>query len=326
MRVVGSAKGINIHAPEDAYFSYFNSPYIGHDIGSAIDIYPRHQEWGGDIVSPVSGKVIRIKKMQMGTPKQFPTHEFDYGIGIQPEESDTEIVRVMHCEPTVSEGETVSLGNSIGSAIRSRYFNYWTGPHYHVEIMSVKSFQRSSKSHPLELDYVFKSKIPIALPDNVEFSVSSVTEDHLIGYSEKLGHAAIDYLVGLPATDDAGRVIGILDGGLSHYKLGGVIGESDLQQGSQVHLMNAPVGTVTDTKPGVSHFKRGPSITTYIDKTEIRGLSCFIYTKHYTRKNTPQLILIPKKYGQFVNLFNEGDLCKLRIFSSNNTVKAGQGK
>ncbi|MHA2352262.1 MAG: hypothetical protein ACXABX_03995, partial [Candidatus Thorarchaeota archaeon] len=132
MRIVGSAAGINIHAPEDAYFSFFNSPYIGHDIGSAIDIYPRHQEWGGDVVSPVSGKIVKTRKMRMGQPKQFPTHEFDYGIGILPEESDTDIVRIMHCEPDVSEGENVVLGDPIGRAIRSRYFNYWTGPHYHV--------------------------------------------------------------------------------------------------------------------------------------------------------------------------------------------------
>ena len=321
MRIVGSAAGINIHAPEDAYFSYFNSPYIGHDIGSAIDIYPWHQEWGGDVVTPVSGKIVKIRKMRMGKAKQFPTHEFDYGIGILPEESVTDIVRIMHCEPTISEGETVNVGDCIGRAIRSRYFNYWTGPHYHVEILPLESFRRSSKSYPLEFEYQFESRKPSSLQKEIEFSVGSVTEDHIIGYAENLGHAKIGDLVGLPAVSEEGNIEGILDGGLSHYKIGGVIGATELEHGKHVHLTEFPVGTIRDTKPGASLFNRGPSIRTFLNNTEIRGLSCFIYSKHYTKKKTPQLILIPQIYGQFKGLFNEGDLCELRISGNINTVK-----
>lgn len=322
MRVVGSASGINIHAPDDAYFSYFNSPYIGHDIGSAIDIYPRHQEWGGALEAPISGKVVKTKKMRMGQPRQFPTNEYDYGIGILPEESNTNIVRIMHCEPAVSEGETVNLGDHIGKAIRSRYFNYWTGPHYHVEILPLESFSRSSKSYPLDLEYMFESKKLGSSHENIEFLVDSVTEDHIIGYAENLGHTTIGDLVGLSAETEEREVVGILDGGLSHYKLGGVIGASQLKRGIHVNLWDSAVGVVRDTKSGVSVFRRGPSITSFLDNMEIRGLSCFIYTKHYTRKKVPQLILIPKKYGQFKGLFNEGDQCEFRITSSNNTVKA----
>ncbi|MFW9798449.1 MAG: hypothetical protein ACFFE2_15530 [Candidatus Thorarchaeota archaeon] len=324
MRVVGSARGIDIHAPEDAYFSYFNSPYIGHDNGSAIDIYPRHQEWGGEIVSPVSGRVVAIRKMKMGSPRQFPTHDWDYGIGIQSEVSETEIVRIMHCEPTISEGETLKHGDIIGKAIRSRYFNYWTGPHYHVEILPLNLFRRSSKSYPLSLVYSFQrqSESPAPLLDDIEFSISSVTKDHIIGYSMNLGHADIGNLVGLPALGTDECVTGILDGGLSHYSIGGVIGASELPVGSQVYLFDTPVGTVSETKLGASLFRRGPSIEPFLDKTKIRGLSCFIYTKHYTRKQIPQLILIPEEYGQFLEIFQEGDLCKLHIRCDSNTVIA----
>ncbi len=321
MRVVGSAAGINIHAPEDAYFSYFNSPYISHDIGSAIDVYPRHQEWGGDIIAPVSGRIVMIKKIRMGRPKKFPTFEFDFGIGILPEESDTDIVRIMHCKPEVSEGDTVVLGDQIGRAIRSRYFNFWTGPHYHVEILSLESFNRSSRSYPLVLEYQFRPEEPSTTPEMVELLVNSVKDDYIIGYTKNLGIATIDNLVGLPAISD-GKTQGILDGGLSHYKLGGVIGAANLIQGTLIHLMESPVGTIRNTKLGASLFDRGPSITPFLDDTEIRGLSCFIYTKHYTRKKTPQLILIPRRYGQFKGLFDEGDVCELRFTNNINTVKA----
>ncbi|MHA1964542.1 MAG: hypothetical protein ACXACG_17550 [Candidatus Thorarchaeota archaeon] len=322
MRVVGSASGINIHAPDDAYFSYFNSPYIGHNNGSAIDIYPRHQEWGGDVGSPVAGKIVRIKKMRMGQPKQFPTHDYDYGIGILPEESDADIIRVMHCEPTISEGEAVNLGDHLGRTIRSRYFNYWTGPHYHVEILPLESFERSRKSYPLKLEYEFEPTRPHSTHKSIEFLIDSVTNDRIIGFADKLEHSTIGDLSGLAATIKDYTVVGIIDGGLSHYKIGGVIGTSGLAVESQIHLLESPVGTVRVIKSGVSIFMRGPSITSFLDDIEIRGLSCFIYSKHYTRKKTPQLILIPQRYGQFKGLFNEGDSCEFRIASRNNMVKA----
>ena len=322
MRVVGSAAGINIHAPDDAYFSYFNSPYIGHDNGSAIDIYPRHQEWGGAIETPISGKIIKIKKMQMGQPKKFPTHEYDYGIGILPEKSETDIVRIMHCEPTITEGEFVNLGDRIGKAIRSRYFNYWTGPHYHVEVQPLDSFQRSSKSYSLDLEYEFESKRPRSTRKSIEFQIDSVTDDHIIGYTENLECSTIGDLSGLAATIENGHDVGIIDGGLSHYKIGGVIGTNDLKVGSQIKLSDSSIGSVRETKPGVSVFNRGPSIISFLNDTELRGLSCFIYPKQYTRKNIPQLILIPKRYGQFMGFFSEGETCELRFISNSNTVKA----
>jgi hypothetical protein len=321
MRVVGSAKGIDIHAPVDAYFSYFNSPYIGHNTGSAIDIYPFHQEWCGLIDSPISGRIVRIKKMQMGKPRQFPTEDNDYAVGILPEGFNDYIVRVMHCEPVVSEGEFVDLGDPLGKTVRSRYFNYWTGPHYHVEIQPLESFHRSSQSEPLLLDYEFQPTVSREPNSEVHFHVESVTSDCIIGYTDKLCHSSIGDLSGLSANTDSGRIVGILDGGLSHYKLGGVIGSEELVQGEHVNLSNSPVGTISECKRGVCVFSRGPSITVFLDKVEVRGISCFIYPKQYIKKQTPQLILIPKSYGEFNDLFREDEVYELRILSNNNMVK-----
>ena len=128
-------------------------------------------------------------------------------------------------------------------------------------------------------------------------------------------------LAGVSVANDEGEAVGILDGGISHYKIGGVIGTSELKEGTHVNMLDTPIGTVRDTKSGVSVFRRGPSLTSFLDHTLLHGLSCFVYTKHYMKKNVPQLILIPKTYGQFKMLFKEGDLCELRITTSNNTVK-----
>jgi murein DD-endopeptidase MepM/ murein hydrolase activator NlpD len=322
MRIVGKAKGITLYAPDDAYFSYFNSPYIGHDIGSAVDIYPRQTGWGEAVVSPVSGKIVRIRKMKMGQPKQFPTSDVDYGIGIQPDTSETNLVRVMHCEPAVKNGESVSAGDELGTAIRSRFFNYWTGPHLHVEVIPQDAFLRSSKSFPLELKYHYETKAVSLFQDAFDFEVISVTEDNIIGYANDLGHAKIGELIGHPAVGEGTKIEGILDGGFSHYKIGGVIGASSLEIGSSVNLMQHPLGRVAHAKPGASLFRRGPSVQAFLDEHEIHGLSCFIYTQHFTKKGRPQLILIPKQYGEFQGALNEGDICELRIAGGNNTVKA----
>ncbi len=322
MRVVGTAAGITLHAPEDAYFSYFNSPYIGHDLGSAIDIYPSHQEWGAAVVAPTSGKVVKIRRMRMGRPKEFPTHDFDFAIGIQSSESDNNIVRVMHSEPTVSVGNRVDVGDQIGKAIRSRYFNYWTGAHYHVEVMALDSFERSSRSCPLDLEYQYTSRKTGSPREEVEFLVQSVTVDNIIGYPKGLDHAAIRDLTGVAAVDMQRSKVGILEGGLSHYRLGGVVGTEQLQVGEQIGFGNVVTGTVRETRKSVSVFERGPHISSYLDGREIRGLSCFIYPKNFTKKKIPQLILIPKNYGELRGVINEGDICQLQIQQSNNTVIA----
>ncbi|MBE0527265.1 MAG: hypothetical protein IH631_10000, partial [Candidatus Thorarchaeota archaeon] len=107
MNVIGEAKGIKLHSPTDAYFSYFNSPYFGHSHATAIDIYPHHHEWGGPVESPIVGKLVRTQKTKMGRKKEFPTDDYDFGIAIQPENSEGAIVRILHCKPTLKEGSTV---------------------------------------------------------------------------------------------------------------------------------------------------------------------------------------------------------------------------
>ena len=322
MHVIGEANGIMIHSPEDAYFSYFNSPYTGHAHAAAIDIYPYHQEWGGPVASPISGKIVRLQKTKMGRKKEFPTEDFDYGIAIQPEDKDENIVRIMHCKPSLKEGELVDLGDTIGSTIRSRYFNYWTGPHYHVEIMHLDSFPRSTQSYPLELPFRFDSIIARETSTEIEFLVESVTEDHIIGYPRNLSITSIGGFYGLSAFDNESNIVGIIDGGLSHYRHGGIIGHTFPIEGSLVGLRNLPAGMIRYPLKGASFFQRGPSLSCFLNDKKLRGISCFIYPKQFKKQGVPQLVLVPKVYREFIGTVSEGELCKLKIDSYNNMIKA----
>lgn len=318
MRIVGIASGTEIHAPDDSYFSFYNSPYISHGQGSSVDIYPHHQSWSDDVVSPVSGKIVRIKKMQMGRLREFPTEDYDYGIGIQPEQSQNDLVRILHCEPTVSIGNQVEVGDKLGVTLRSRFFNYWTGPHYHVEVMEADAFERSSKSHSFDQIFRFSNKKGLKPTADLSFEISDVHSDYVKGFPKGAEHAIISDLVGLAAMDKASMILGILDGGLSHYRRGGVVGGSDMEINKQVYFAGAPVGSVTDS----NRFLRGPMITSYLEGHQLRGLSCFIYPSLYTKKGVPPLVLVPKEYDQLRGVVSVGDVCNLRIRSKNNTVKA----
>jgi hypothetical protein len=318
MRVVGEALGISIQAPHDAYFSYFNSPYIGHNLGAAIDIYPKHQEWGGPVFAPVSGKITRIKKIHMGRSKPFPTEVFEYGIAIQVERRKEDIVRVLHCEPIVKEGEKVDLGDQIGHAIRSRYFNFWTGPHYHVEIMPINAFSRSTKSYLLEVPMVEKQHNVGYFHSPIELSITDVSDDRAIGYSKDCSFTSIGDINGLSAYDENGSALGIIDGGLSHYQHGGVIGKQNTKEGDLVHFGGYPVGMIATRRDRVSHFQRGPSIKATINGLELLGLSCFLYPPQYSRKGTPQIILIPREYRGFRNLIENDSIGILEISGCSN--------
>lgn len=319
---IGEAKGIKLYAPNDAYFSYFNSPYIAHSHISAIDVYPNHQDWGGPVITPTAGKIVRIQRTKMGRRKEFPTEEYDFGIAIQPDASANAIVRILHCKPTVQEGTIVDQGDQIGTTIRSRYFNYWTGPHFHIEVMHIDTFQRSTRSYPIDVPFRYSATKIKEILQETEFTVSSVTEDCLIGYPRDLSHTSIGNYSGLSAIDSSKKIAGILDGGISHYKQGGVIGHEFPKYGQSIGLQNIQIGSVQKHTEYASFFSRIQSVSSYLNDKELRGLSCFVYPKEYNRKGIPPLVLVPKSYNEFKGVISEGDLCTLKVDSANNMIKA----
>ncbi|TFG31359.1 hypothetical protein EU527_12660 [Candidatus Thorarchaeota archaeon] len=320
--VIAESHGIKIHTPKDAYFSFFNSPYTGHTLGSAVDIYPNQLDWGYPVESPTTGRVIDIKKIRMGREKEFSTAEYDFGIALQPEGFDNDIIRILHVQPTIRVGDSIHQGDPIGTTLRSRYFNYWTGPHYHVEIMKGSSFKRSSQSYMLKMPFEYSPKKCNSTDSITEFEIKSVSKDNIIGYPLGFNQTIIGDFQGLSAIGQSGDIIGLLDGGLSHYKHGGVIGLIDAEVETAVSLEKTPIGILSKKMQGAWHFNTGPAVSPTLDGHELRGLSCFIYPKFFTSNQISQLILIPKHYGQFRGIFQEGDIAELNILRCNNRIKS----
>ncbi len=320
MRKVGTAAGIDLFAPVDAYFSYFNSPYVGHKQGTSIDIYPSHEEWGGPAYSPITGQVIRVKKMRMGKERNFPSDKTDFGIAIASEGS-TDIVRILHCVPEVKEGTTVEVGQRLGFLLRSRYFNYWTGPHYHIEIMNAHNFKRASQSYPLNVELASVQQVPQESVSELECLVTRVTDDVMIGITANSPIARSGDLVGHAAYIGSDRRIGILDAGVPHYNHGGVLGLANTVEKSIVTAWNTDIGYAVGRLDSRRPFKRGEPFQLTFEDEIIRGVSCFAFTKKQTVKGSPPVIMIPQQYGGFSGKFAEGDVGVLSFKRLNDIVK-----
>ena len=314
MRIIGQAAGVALAAPDDAYLSFFNSPYAGHSRGTAVDVYPSEREWGCSVLSPVNGSVTNIRKMSMGRAKSFETAQYDFAVGIKPEESEGLLVRIMHLEPSVRPGDHVEIGTVIGSTLRSRYFNYWTGPHFHVEVMALNDFHRSTMSIPLKVE-LGESNLRQEGSTTRSQEVLEVSEDWAIVDGAGLGVYQCGPYYGIPATTSGSKRVGILDAGVSHYIHGAIVGSEPIQDSEEVHLQGYRMGQVQWSRGDLHFFIRESELEFHLGGHALRGLSAFLYPKKHLRKGAPPLVCIPRHHGSLRKCLEEGSVYDLRIDS-----------
>ena len=314
MRNLGEAHNIVLWAPDDSYLSFYNSPYVGHTTSKAVDIYPHTAEWACDALSPTDGTVKRIQKVKMGREKQFPSSEFDYGIGISPEADNGIIVRILHCIPDIEIGDKIERGDKLGRTLRSRYFNYWTGPHYHVEVMNERDFSRSTQSYVLtpnisDVNQVYQVKPLNSNAMQFEIEISQINEDNMIGFSSDIPYGSASGLNGHLGFSRDRKTHGIIDGGIPHYKTGGLHSLNG-KLSDDIFFCNNMIGTCLD---GGFIFTISKNISVHLDDLRLKGLSFFLYPKTLTSKGRPPIVLIPSKRSQFMNIFSIGDQAILSI-------------
>ncbi len=313
MRCVGIASGIKLFAPSDSYFSYFNSPYIGHRRGSSVDIYPSHESWGGPAFSPVDGKVVRVREIAMSGRKIFPSGDRDYAIGIRPEDDSSYLVRIMHCHPNVTVGEPVAKGEEIGELLRSRFFCFWTGPHYHVEVLPETGFLRSSISNPITVDFPKASSVERESLKDIECEVVESSPDVLTGVSRMVSYATAGDLQGHLASLGSTSNAGILDAGVPHYQHGGIVAGPWAEEDTNVEAWNGSIGYVTSSGDCFVQFKTTEDFSPRVDGELIRGVSNHVYPKAQMVGGSPPIYLIPHKMGQFDGTYDEGDVFVLTL-------------
>ena len=111
--------GIGVSIPKTSHFSIGTSPYYAHQHGLAIDIYQNLTLENYKAVSPVSGKIFKIKTLIAPKPKFSDGIDKDYLLLISNLSNPDLLWKIMHIKPYQKEGETIEVGDILGETIRN---------------------------------------------------------------------------------------------------------------------------------------------------------------------------------------------------------------
>jgi hypothetical protein len=201
-------------------FTLYNSPYVAHDSGCAIDLYPSDET----APSPVSGEVLDTLTVE-APPKPYAEIQ-DHLILV---DTGEHVARVLHVEPAVEAGDQVDRGDPLGTLVRAGFFAPWVPNHIHLGFRDHDANPyRASGSLPLSVDV---SITPLEWGGSGTVIDTGETWARLDAPTHPNPG---ETFVGL-ASDG-----GVLDGGFPHYDGGGLLGNGD-----RAVVAGAEIGTVS---------------------------------------------------------------------------------
>ena len=239
--------------------SLYNSPYVAHDAGCAIDLYPEvGPERATSAPSPVSGSVLDTRSVR-APPKPYAAEE-DHLILVELDDGSLDappgtVARVLHVDPAVEAGDRVAVGDSLGTLVRAGFFAPWVDNHVHLGFRAPEANPyRAAGSVPVALDCD-----PLALDWDGTGRVREAGETYVV--------------LDAPAHPEPGRLAGVasgegavLDGGLVHYEGGGAHGASD----GPVTLLGREVGVAEGRDVAWA------DLAVFADGVRATGLSLFL--------------------------------------------------
>lgn len=209
-------------------FTLYNSPYVAHKKGHAIDLYPRSNR----APSPVEGKVMEL--MTVKAPPKAYAVDRDHLILI---DTDKHVARILHVDPNVEEGDYVEVGDSLGDMVRSGFFAQWVSNHIHLGF-------REKNANPYRASGSLRLNIDLEImPLDWDGTGKVVETGETYAVLDRPEHPSPDKkFVGVRAGDDSK---GVIDGGVPHYAGGGILGLNKYADKCKrtVYLAGTPVGT-----------------------------------------------------------------------------------
>ena len=253
MYIASSDAGM-LWVPDDVWYSFYNSPYVGHRNGTAVDVYYSHS-----MLFPCEeGRVREIRKVK--TPMHIPFNE-DYLIIV---EMRNACLKILHVEPHVTVGEKLNRGDEVGILIPSGYFMPWSDKHAHIEFRRCEDARRARGGMPLRP--IYNAKIP------------GTTDGEFVVVEKKEHYYWIKPLrakfIGMSPVSN-GKCS--LEGGIPHYGMGAIIGGcTDFKfSGMRIEARN---------KNDSGVFLFNPNFTLYGNEKKIKGIGIF------SNRNTIKMI------------------------------------
>jgi hypothetical protein len=206
-------------------FSLYNSPFVAHDHGRAIDLYPGDERHPSAVApSPVAGEVVETVAVD-APPKPYAADR-DHLILVDTGEY---VARLLHVCPAVGAGDEIRRGDPLGRLVRAGFFAPWVPNHVHLGFRDPDADPyRASGSLPVEVGV----EVEGASWDGTGTVVAAGDSWALL---DAPTHPA-------PGERFAGLASGggVLDGGFPHYESGGLLGGD-----GPVELAGTRVGTAS---------------------------------------------------------------------------------
>jgi hypothetical protein len=225
-------------------FTLYNSPYVAHDTGAAIDLYPE----AGTAPSPVAGEVLETRTVEAPPKPYAATH--DHLILV---DTGTHVARLLHVDPAVEAGDHVEQGAPLGTLVRAGFFAPWVPNHIHLGFRDHDTNPyRASGSLGLTVSV---DPTPLAWDGTGTVVETGETWARLDSPTHPNPGSTF---VGL-ASDG-----GVLDGGFPHYERGGVLGD-----GTEATFTDTAVGTASD------RTVTWDDVTVEANGTPVRGVALY---------------------------------------------------
>ena len=264
---------------QGSHFTIGTSPYYAHQHGLAIDIYQNLSLDNYEVISPVSGKVIKTKKLIAPKAKFKGGIDNDYIIIIQ-NFDDTELVyKILHVNPKVQVGDLLEIGDDIGTTIRNGYFAYWSSPHLHLEIRPHDDAIRARGGKIFSLNIEKNKKLEKTSSKNqineIPLEIHSFYPEFLLAKLPTKCYHLIKPFYGVKG--NTGNMDCILDGGIPHYKYGTIISQHEffIDFFNSVYFGQHEIGSLQEVR-GKFGFVNFNNIKFLLNNEEIRGISLFL--------------------------------------------------
>jgi murein DD-endopeptidase MepM/ murein hydrolase activator NlpD len=285
-----------ISIPSSCHFSLGTSPYYAHQHGLAVDIYQKLSLENYDVLSPVSGRIIKTRTLSAPKPKFLDGVDKEHLILISNKNNPEIVYKTLHVKPKVNAGDQIEIGDVIGTTIRNGYFAYWSSPHLHLEIRSSVDAVRARGGQEFSLAIIkYKEKssnITLRNPSEVPVEICSIFPEFVLARFPEQFYYKIDPIYG--TLGRLNKLNCIIDGGVPIYKNGTVLHHNihKIPNPRKVYMCDTPIGELHELREQLGFFKFN-SLKLYLNGFEIRGMSLFL------AKFAPLVKIIPLKIDEF---------------------------